>query len=316
MTDNTTTWQDMHSSKRGHQLMTQKLADTIPAIGATKNATDYDQVTARAKLFSPFSNWTWYITELDLETGRCFGLVEGLETELGYFDLTELAETTVFEGIPAVERDLYWKPRTLNEIKNGSQEKPPHNEKIRESKTMTEKIERKITPSDVLNVEEILFGTTTTDAPADTAEEPPAEDATDNINAAGEPDIDAECAEKPQTNTDDEEPATSAEATTLTEFKVVISIRNSRATIGVQQPAADPHIETFDDADLFELSDQFPAVVARAKARWKEQPMYPTYERPAPPARQRNRRQPATPPPADTGVDEKEPPQAETLRLF
>ena len=29
------------------------------------------------KLFSPYSNWTWYIVELDPETGTCFGLVKG-----------------------------------------------------------------------------------------------------------------------------------------------------------------------------------------------------------------------------------------------
>ena len=37
-------------------------------------------------------------------------LVEGFETELGYFDLTDLSEVTVFGGVHAVERDLYWKP--------------------------------------------------------------------------------------------------------------------------------------------------------------------------------------------------------------
>ena len=47
----------------------------------------------------------------------CFGLVEGFETELGYFHLGELAEVTVFGGTPAVERDLYWEPRTLGEIR-------------------------------------------------------------------------------------------------------------------------------------------------------------------------------------------------------
>ena len=51
------------------------------------------------------------------ETGLCFGLVEGFETEVGYFDLTELAEATVFGSVPAVERDLYWKPMTLGEIR-------------------------------------------------------------------------------------------------------------------------------------------------------------------------------------------------------
>ena len=60
------------------------------------------------------------MTEWDRETGLCFGLVEGFEDELGYFDLTELAEATVFGGVPAVERDLYWKPKTLGEIRRQS----------------------------------------------------------------------------------------------------------------------------------------------------------------------------------------------------
>ena len=54
-----TMWQDEHSGKRGHQLMTQKLADTIPALGANEKDRDYDEVLAPAKLFSPYSNWTW-----------------------------------------------------------------------------------------------------------------------------------------------------------------------------------------------------------------------------------------------------------------
>ncbi len=44
-------------------------------------------------------------------------VVEGFETELGYFSLDELAEATVFGSVPAVERDLYWKPMTLGEIR-------------------------------------------------------------------------------------------------------------------------------------------------------------------------------------------------------
>ena len=52
-------------------------------------------------------------------------MVEGMETELGYFDLTELSEVTVFGGIPAIERDLYWQPRTLGEIKEEKQRRNP-----------------------------------------------------------------------------------------------------------------------------------------------------------------------------------------------
>ena len=118
-----TIWQDHHSGRRGHKLMTKELGDTIPAIGATDNVADYDAVLAPAKLFSPYNGWTWYITEWDAETGLCFGLVEGFEAEIGYFDLTELAEVTVFGGVPAVERDLYWQPETIGEIRRRSGER-------------------------------------------------------------------------------------------------------------------------------------------------------------------------------------------------
>ena len=115
-----TVWQDAHSGVRGHKLMTKEVADTIPALYANENAADYDSVLAPAKLFSPYSNWTWFITEMDPETGLCFGLVEGFETELGYFSLDELAEATVFGRVPAVERDLYWQPKTIGEIRKGT----------------------------------------------------------------------------------------------------------------------------------------------------------------------------------------------------
>ena len=115
-----TTWQDAHSGERGHRLMTKEVGDTIPALYANENVTDYDEVLALAKLFSPYGNWTWYVTEWDPETGTCFGLVEGFKVELGYFSLDELAEATVFGGVPAVERDLYWQPKTIGEIRRGS----------------------------------------------------------------------------------------------------------------------------------------------------------------------------------------------------
>ena len=195
----TTTWQDHHSGKRGHQLMTEKLADAIPALGATENARDYDDVLARAKLFSPFSGWTWYITELDRETGQCFGLVEGFERELGYFDLTELAKTTVLGGVPAVERDLYWQPITLREIKNGSRNGSRRIEETSGGETMTDETGKEISPSDVVNVEEFLFGAAADEAPAEFAEEPLAGDATDDAGdseTAGEPDADTESAKR------------------------------------------------------------------------------------------------------------------------
>ena len=115
-----TTWQDSHSGYRRHKLMTKELGNKIPKIGANDEVDDYDEVLARAKLFSPYTGWRWYITEWDPETGLCFGLVQGYEVELGYFDLTELAESTVLGNVPAVERDLYWEPKTIGEIRRGS----------------------------------------------------------------------------------------------------------------------------------------------------------------------------------------------------
>jgi len=322
----TTMWQDRHSGKRGHQLMTQKLADTIPAIYANEKVADYDTVLARAKLFSPYSNWTWYITEMDPETGQCFGLVEGFEKEIGYFDLTELAETTVFGDVPAVERDLYWEPKTLGEIKRGSHGDSPHNGEFREGITMTDETGTEDQSLDVVNVEEFLFGgvteETADDAPDGIAGEVPAGDATDDVGdleTAGEPDTEADNAgDEPDVADDGGERPAPAETETPDELKVVLSIRGNRATIGVQRPSADPHIESFDDADLFGLADEFPAVVARAKARWEEEPMHPAYVKPAPPPRQRNRRQQgaAQAATAEEGAEAEHQPQPETLRLF
>ncbi len=322
----TTMWQDNHSGKRGHQLMTEKLADTISAIGATENARDYDDVLARAKLFSPFSNWTWFITEMDRETGQCFGLVEGFETELGYFDLSELAETTVLGGVPAVERDLYWQPMTLGEIKRGSRHDSRRIGETGKGETMNDETESESSPADVVNVEEFLFGPATGDAPGDdtagdVAGELPAEHAADDSGdpeTASEPDVetDTDTAEEPGADADAGGDETApAETESSEELKIVLSIRGGRAVIGVQRPSADPHIEAFDDADLFGLADQFPAVVARARARWEEEPMHPAYVKPTPPPRQRNRRrQDAAQAATDEAETERQ--QPETLRLF
>ena len=216
--------------------MTEKLANAIPALGANANVADWDDILAHAKIFSPYSNWTWYVTEFDPETGRCFGLVEGLEKELGYFDLTELAETTVFGGLPAVERDLYWEPRTLGEIKSGSQGNPLHNEEIGKGDAAPDETETEIAPSDVVSAEEFLFGHSADDAAVEADGELPASDATHDgdAGAAEEQDADLETAEEPGVAAAAGEPPAPAETEASEELKVVLSIRAGRATIGVQ----------------------------------------------------------------------------------
>ena len=74
------------------------------------------------------------------------------------------------------------------------------------------------------------------------------------------------------------------------DLKVVLSIKEGRAIIGVQRPSSDPYIESFDDPDLAEVTQEVPAVIERARARWEHAPKNPAFERPAPPARRQNRR--------------------------
>ena len=114
---------------------------------------------------------------------------------------------------------------------------------------------------------------------------------------------------------DGDKPDAESETGASDELKVVVSIKGSRAVIGVQQPSADPHIETFEDHDLPALAQEVPAVTERARAKWEEAPKHPTYPRPAPPPRRRNRRQQRVAQNANTETQVAEM-QQQTLRLF
>jgi len=74
---------------------------------------------AVVKLFTPDSSWTWFILEYDKETDTAFGLVVGLETELGYIYLPELRAVRGKLGL-RIERDIWFVPskvRMLPEYK-------------------------------------------------------------------------------------------------------------------------------------------------------------------------------------------------------
>jgi len=106
---------DPNRGIRGHSLMTKELAEKLPPLYSQENVSD---PMCRVKYFTPDSSWTWYATEFDGED-TFFGYVEGLDSELGYFSLSELQKTTGPMGLP-IERDLYWTPRPLSEVKKGS----------------------------------------------------------------------------------------------------------------------------------------------------------------------------------------------------
>jgi len=106
---------------RGMKLLPKGIRETLPVLG------DQDakggKAVAYVKYFTPSSNWTWLVlsgepvlsesgSEVDF---RFFGLVFGHEKEFGYFLLSELEEVRGPMGLP-IERDLYFKPVSLEEI--------------------------------------------------------------------------------------------------------------------------------------------------------------------------------------------------------
>lgn len=106
---------------RGMKLLPKEIREKLPALysqdGKGGKAVIY------VKFFTPDSSWTWYATEgesVKNDSGaeidfQFFGLVDGLEKELGYFMLSELEEVRGKMGLPT-ERDLHWQPKILQEI--------------------------------------------------------------------------------------------------------------------------------------------------------------------------------------------------------
>lgn len=85
----------------------------VPAIGASGPDSPY-----LVKIFDPTGSWTWYVQEYDEETGEAFGLVDGHEKELGYFDLRYMSEFKGPLGI-GLEVDVWFTPNTSEELEEG-----------------------------------------------------------------------------------------------------------------------------------------------------------------------------------------------------
>jgi len=96
------------------KLIPKKLLFEIPDLYETENTLD---PICQVKLFTPDSNWTWYIIELSKnDVNSCFGYVQGMESELGYFTLEELEEVHGPLGL-AIERDIWFEPTLFSQIK-------------------------------------------------------------------------------------------------------------------------------------------------------------------------------------------------------
>ena len=94
------------------KLLTKEIESRLPPLGS-QDGLGYDAV-AWAKFFTPDNSWTWYAIEYDPAERMFFGLVLGMEQELGYFSLDEFEAARGPLGLP-IERDLHFEPKPLRE---------------------------------------------------------------------------------------------------------------------------------------------------------------------------------------------------------
>jgi Protein of unknown function (DUF2958) len=107
------------------ELMTQELSEQLPPLYTTEH--DNDPMVI-CKFFTPWADWTWYVIEgeaAEYEDGGdfhwhsdylFFGWVRSLDSELGYFRLSELQSIRGPYGL-TIERDLSFEPTRLSIIK-------------------------------------------------------------------------------------------------------------------------------------------------------------------------------------------------------
>lgn len=99
------------------ELLPRDVREQLPALYANEELGLAAQ--ALVKFFTPDAGWTWYASEFD---GKdiFFGLVIGLEAELGYFSLAELTDVRGPLGLP-IERDLHFEAKSLRELRDHHQ---------------------------------------------------------------------------------------------------------------------------------------------------------------------------------------------------
>lgn len=104
------------------ELLPAELRAQLPPLYSQEHVA-IDQKVVYMKFFSPYANWTWFVTEGSPEGGDFlfFGYVIGFEEEWGYFSLAEL-EGARRGPLPLVERDLLFQAgpfaQVLNQYRN------------------------------------------------------------------------------------------------------------------------------------------------------------------------------------------------------
>ena len=106
------------------KLLPQQLLKKLPPLYSQPAHEDPEQeMVFHVKLFTPWTDWTWYIAEYDPKDDIAWGLVKGHEQEFGPFDMKEIKELRGPFGLP-VERDICFDPikekELLLKISNGT----------------------------------------------------------------------------------------------------------------------------------------------------------------------------------------------------
>jgi hypothetical protein len=96
------------------KLLTDELRAKLPPLYSQEAAAE---PIVYAKFFLPGTGWTWYVTEGSPEGDEFlfFGFVVGLESEFGYFLLSELESVTTALGLH-MERDMYFREGKLTDV--------------------------------------------------------------------------------------------------------------------------------------------------------------------------------------------------------
>ncbi|VOJ26376.1 helicase [Streptococcus pneumoniae] len=99
-----------YSKDDPENLITNEMLERVPELYAQEDVSLADKQVHAAYIIPFRSNWTWYMTEYDRESGDAFGLVLGIEPEWGYFNLEELkelnAQRLILEDFPKTFREL------------------------------------------------------------------------------------------------------------------------------------------------------------------------------------------------------------------
>ena len=95
------------------KLLTKEIKNKLPKLYETDS--QGDSAIAQVKFFTPWTKWTWYAVEYNPDCRLFYGLVDGLERELGYWGLEEL-EDAVGPGGLKIERDRYFNPTALRNL--------------------------------------------------------------------------------------------------------------------------------------------------------------------------------------------------------